>query len=126
MPDYIYKCPNCDKVEEVNHSMSEVKNPSEELQRQTSCNSNTCKHAQSFKADAGVIPEYGVRWERVPQAPHLGGMSGGSTVGERSLLKKKQASRKLRSKKHFKNEVLPTLNETPKITKHFKDKFKDI
>ena len=69
---------------------------------------------------------YGEMMNKVYGDILLMGASGGQFKTEKQLLKEKQAQRKLRSKRHFKHEVLPTLDETPKIKKEFKEKFKDI
>jgi len=126
MPIYTYQCPNCKKEEDISHSMDECDSPSEETQLKTSCNSNTCDLARSLDKDTEVIPEYGLQWKRVITAPTLLGMSSGSSGDPKASLKKKQRQRKIRSKRNFRDEVLPTLDETPKIKKHFKDKLKDI
>ena len=63
MPNYEYQCPLCLIGEEIQHSMSEIDNPSEETQMKTSCNETTCPNAHDG--------EYGTAWKRVPSMPNL-------------------------------------------------------
>lgn len=81
---------------------------------------------EQIKCPTKECPEFGHLMSKDYRNVQLMGMMGGSTASHKELLRAKQAERKLRSKRHFKSEVLPTLNETPKITKHFNDKLKDI
>lgn len=48
MPTYDYKCPICDLLVEVQHSISELDNPSEETVKQISCNEHTCPRLKPF------------------------------------------------------------------------------
>lgn len=129
MPIYKYKCiiPGCEKETEVMHSMDECTNPSEETQKECSCNENTCPNA-IMTADSIVVPEYGVAFVREITAPHIAGMSGGSSVGESALLAKKQQGLKKRSRAHFKREVMNDpdgLVQNDKDAKrHFEGKYK--
>ena len=115
MPYYDYKCNTCDRAEEVTHDMVLLEDMSDEEVDKLRCKNKDC-------ANHGEI------MSRVYGSMAIGGSSGGMTgaAGTKDLLRKKQAQRKLRSKKHFKHQVLPDLNETPKIMDHFTKKFKDI
>lgn len=108
MPIYQYACPCKKKPIEVEHSMSfignELKLPGDVLKK-IKCE----KH--------GIM-------QRIPFLPNLAGSSGGTFKSEKQLLKEKQQSRKLRSKIHFKNEVLPKLSGTDRM--HFEKKLKNI
>lgn len=55
--------------------------------------------------------------------PELLGASHGTFPTEQELLKRKQDFTKLRSRHHFKNEVLPT-HPDPHLKKHFQKKYK--
>lgn len=96
---------------------------------------NQCKQSKPIEIDYPmefVGREYELPWDilynitcprhglmpRVPQEVYLGGVRG----TEKQLLKKKQDQRKLRSKMHFKNEILPTLKD-PIDRGYFKHKF---
>lgn len=110
---YEYKCPECGYSETVQHAMKTVAELDDQERKLIECPDTTCnRYGEPMSRDYGSI--------------QLGGASGGTFKTEKQLLKDKQAERKLRSKRHFKHEVLPTLDETPKIKKHFNDKFKDI
>jgi hypothetical protein len=113
MPYYDYKCNTCDVEEEVTHDMILLEEMSDKQVDKLRCKNKDCAN-------------YGEIMSRVYKAPTLGGSSGGTMMSEKQLMHKKQGERKLRSKKHFKREVLPDLNETPKIMDHFEKKFKDI
>lgn len=113
MPSYDYYCPDCGHRITVSHSMGSIEEQSQEVKNQVECPDVECER-------------YGELMQRDYSSISLGGASGGTFKTDKQLLKEKQAQKKLRSKRHFKHEVLPTLDETPKIKKHFNDKFKDI
>jgi hypothetical protein len=113
MPYSDYKCNTCDTIVEIKHDMVSFSEMSAEQIDNLRCKNEDC-------ANCGEI------MSKLFVAPHLGWSSGGKTGATKEVLGKKQKERKLRSKKHFKHQVLPTLNETPKIMDHFKKKFKDI
>ena len=115
MPNYDYKCLTCDLQVEVEHDMKLPRDMSDEELDLIRCPNEDC-------ANFGEI--MGKDWSK--GSAQLGGASGGTMMNEKQLLGKKQKSKKLRSKKHFKREILPDLNETPKIMDHFTKKFKDI
>jgi hypothetical protein len=117
MPEYDYKCKVCKQTITVVHSMLSIDELPDEIKEKITCNKNTC--FQNLENE-------GVLFERVIHTPILKGSSGGQILSEKQLLKKKQQSKRLRSKRHFKKEVLPNLNETPKIMDHFNKKLKDI
>lgn len=123
MPIYLYECPNCGKQEDVLHSMAEIDNPSEEIQQQTSC----CEHTCPFVTEGNkkIIPEYGLPWKKLITTPHIANSLGGTTVSDKTMLAKKQQERKLRSRKNFKAEVLPKM-EDGADKQHFTKKFKDL
>jgi hypothetical protein len=89
--------------------MSEIDNPTKETIYQTSCPKNeVCKEENPSLENT--------RFERIPQAPNLMGFYNGSsnlTLDEKR--KKTQAERKLRSKNHFANEILPTLPKVDRL-----------
>lgn len=101
---YVHKCNHkgCKSRCEENYPMKFV-GREHELPQHILYNITCTKH--------GVMP-------RVPQVPHLIGARG----SEKQLLKKKQQQRKLRSKLHFKNEIMPTLKD-PVDRGYFKHKF---
>jgi len=101
---YIHKCNQCkrSKPVEIDYPMKFV-GREHELPWIIICNITCPKH--------GLMP-------RIPQVPHLIGTKG----SEKQLLKKKQNQKKIRSKMHFKNEILPTLKD-PIDRGYFKNKF---
>lgn len=116
MVRYDFKCNTCDVQVEV--ELNEMKLPRDMSDKELDmirCPNKDC-------ANFGEIMSKD--WSKAKV--NLLGFSGGSSMNEKGLLAKKQAAKKLRSKKHFKREILPDLNETPKIMDHFKKKFKDI
>lgn len=109
MPTYCYQCPEegCENGGEIFHNMSEIDNPSQELIAQTTC------------------AEHGCRMKRVPQESVLMGFMNGTSVDEKTLLNAKQQQRKLRSRLHFKNDVMNTLKD-PGDKKYFENKYKNL
>lgn len=104
---YVYACIKCKKKPiEVEHSMSEVDNPTESLIEATTCH------------------KHNLRMVRVPQSVHLMGASGGQFKTEKELLKDKQTQRKKRSSLHFKNEIMPKLTDVSD-KRHFNKKFNE-
>jgi hypothetical protein len=110
MPTYVHSCTKCSSNTEIFYSMDFVGKEEglpKDILKQITCK----KH--------GLMP-------RVPQEPHLAGSSNGTFKSEKELLNEKQSQRKLRSKIHFKNEVLPTIKGTPLEKRHFKNKLKNL
>lgn len=126
MPRYDYYCENCGLQIEAIHSINECDNPSEETQKEICCNANNCPVVNDLQyyAEKNIYPEYGRPFKREICAPNIHGVVGGSSVGQRGVLLKKQQEKKLRSRKHFKKEVLPTLDGSDK--QHFEKKYKDL
>lgn len=127
MPRYDYHCGKCGLHVEVIHSIAECDNPSEETQKEISCNEYTCpmaKEPDKFKNSTTIITHYGFPFKRGVSAPNLHGVVGGTSVGQRGVLLEKQKERKLRSRKHFKKEVMPGLDKPDK--QHFERKYKDL
>lgn len=113
MPDYNYYCNECHYGITVTHGMVAIEDLPNDIKKQLLCKTEPCEqYNKPLSRDYGGI--------------QLAGFAGGTSKTEKQLLKLKQKERKLRSKRHFKREVLPNLNETPKITEHFNKKFKDI
>lgn len=110
MPTYVYQCLQCPngKVIEHEHSMYYIGKEHELPMKQREA--VTCK-------------KHGLK-TRIIQEPQLAGSSGGTFRKEKELLNDKQKSRKLRSKIHFKNEVLHTLDKGDQ--RHFSKKLKDL
>ena len=106
MPVYLYYCDHkkCKKTVEIIHLMSECDTPTEKIIKETTC------------------PKHNIRMQRQIFEPQLAGASGGQFKTEKQLLDKKQEQRKLRSRAHFKNTVLPTLDSHER--KHFDKKYK--
>lgn len=102
MPIYEYQCEECGEVKEVLHSYPELEKPSEETIKEITCHG---------------------RMVRIFSAPHVANSQGGVTVSESTLLAQKQEQRKVRSRAHFKNDVLPTI-KNPGERRHFENKFK--
>jgi hypothetical protein len=116
MARYQYRCPSCKQEKEVQHSMSEFDNPSEETARQITCNENTCTYPINDHA------VFGLAWKTVPTVPNLmyfgtgthdkGGMK---TLEEKSKYAKNRATtqsnkeglpdRKKEDAERIKNEV---------------------
>jgi len=121
MPCYLYKCPHCKtKPVEVMHEMKFIGNEKDlprDILEQIVCHTKICKAKEE---------QTGALWKRIPQEPQLMGSSEGTFLSEDQLRKKKQAQRKVRSKIHFKNEILPKMNETAKIKDHFKNSVKHL
>lgn len=117
MPEYDYQCNVCKQKVTVVHSMVTIEELPEEIKKKITCNPNTC--LQNLENEGNLF-------KKVIYPPDLKGSSGGAFLTEKQLLRKKQAQKKLRSRRHFKKEVLPNLNETPKITDYFNKKVKDI
>lgn len=123
MPIYVYECQNCGKCEDVLHSMAEIDNPSEDTQKQISCCEHTCPFITEDNKE--ITPEHGLPWKRLVTAANITNSSGGATVSNKTMLAKKQQERKLRSRKNFKAEVLPKM-ENGADKQHFERKFKDL
>ena len=124
MPRYDYYCDKCGLQVEVFHSIAECDNPSQETQKQISCNENTCPLVKNLQSSQEIVPSYGHCFKRGVCAPNIHGVVGGSSVGQRGVLLKKQKERKLRSRKHFKKEIMPTLDKPDR--QHFENKYKDL
>lgn len=111
MPTYIHACNKCTSQVEVFYLMEFVGKEKElptNILKQITCN----KH--------GLMG-------RVPQLPYLAGSSNGTFKSEAQLLSEKQQQRKLRSRIHFKNEILPKSKKLgPGEKRHFEKKLKDI
>ena len=123
MPRYDYYCEACGLHVEVMHSIAECDNPSEETQKEISCNEYTCPVVKG-EMDKEIATYYGLPFKRGVSAPNIHGVVGGSSVGQRGVLLQKQKQKKLRSRKHFKKEVMPTLDGPDK--QHFEKKYKDL
>ncbi len=93
MPIYEYKCPFCDKVKDVLHTMAELDNPSNKTLEQITCNANTCEH----ESQAGVN---GTLWQRQVTQVAMGKFAGMNNEQKKNFLKK-------RSSDHFKKEIEP-------------------
>lgn len=124
MPRYDYYCEKCGLQVEVFHSIKECDDPSEDTQKQISCNENTCPLINNLQSSQEIVPSYGQCFKRGVCAPNIHGVVGGSSVGQRGVLLKKQKERKLRSRKHFKKEIMPTLDKPDR--QHFEKKYKDL
>lgn len=105
MPIYDYECNTCGHVVEVLHRISELTEPNSETLKEITC----------------PVEGHGVM-QRLVSAPHLANMQGGVSVPEGKILADKQSQRKVRSRTHFKNEILPTLKAGEK--RHFEKKLK--
>lgn len=107
MPIYIHECHECLHSVEAFYSMSDTDLSLQDLQAKLKEQDITCEH--------GVMP-------RVIQASTLIGFHNGMSGPEakKAILKDKQAERKERSRKHFIEEGLPTVNK--KDAAHFKKK----
>lgn len=108
MPEYKYFCPakGCKKTVKIWHLMSECDNPTLDIRLLTYCK----KHK--------------VQMERQIFEPILQGSVGGTFPKESELRAKKQAQRKLRSRYHFKNDVLPKLPKEER--EYFAPKYKHL
>lgn len=99
MPVYIYKCNTCEKRVEINHSMNEIDNPSQEVIDKTSC---------------GCSENTGERFNRIPGNVLLGNMQGGSSVAAKSEFEVNpdlKAKAEKQTRQHFKEEVYPSLDK---------------
>lgn len=101
MPIYVYKCSECDQIQEILHPMSEVGE-----ERMCSCKKQG-------------------KLQRTYTAVNIRGMSGGKIRSEQELLKMKQKEKSERSKLHFKKEVLPTI-KSPGERRFFEKRLKHI
>lgn len=118
MPDYLYKCPNCEHHCEINHMMSEIDNPSEKTILETSCNEITCpaiKEGFGEQTEIGIV--YGTRWIRVPQ---MFGMPTDNLANNPSKREAFLKQRRKRNARHFDDEVMPGLGKGEQT--HFKKK----
>lgn len=112
MPIYVYSCTKCNKKPiEVEHSMKfvgeENKLPKDILKK------ITCAKHKTLMS-------------RVPQEPQLAGAAQGQFQTEKQLLAQKQKQKKIRSRIHFKNDVLKTLPLGPGEKRHFDKKLKHL
>lgn len=126
MPVYQHKCTNCPAKCELEYSMKYVGQENElpdDTIKQISCNRSSCKSRQRHKMSFHFTQKI---WPRIPFASHIANVMGGVTVSESDLLKKKQDSRKARSRTHFKNEVLPTLSKQDQIAFKRSGKYDNI
>lgn len=96
MPTYDYKCPICDLLVEVQHSISELDNPSEETVKQISCNEHTCPKLKSL--DGKNIPQYGTMFKKQVSVAAF------NSFGSLPSNEKKKVLQK-RSNEHFKREI---------------------
>ncbi len=106
MSTYFHKCLYCKAKREVDYPMACVGDEQKidtSVLISISCTQITCKKK--------VPPEPGSIWPRIPYATHIANQSEGTTVSEKDLLKRKQKQRKLRSRLHFKNDILHTLSK---------------
>jgi predicted nucleic acid-binding Zn ribbon protein len=91
MPRYDYQCPVCGEVKEVQHTIAELEQPSEETLLEISCN---CIEQQISKMERVYLSAPGIK----------------TPTKNRYL----DADRKKRNHKHFIKEVLPTLDNDSK------------
>lgn len=123
MPTYIHQCQYCPAHCEAEYSIKfvgdEEKLPSK-VWDAVHCTKQTCCLRPGRQKD-----HLGELWPRVPQVPHLAGSSEGTMKSESQLLKEKQTQRKLRSRLHFKNDVLKTIKD-PGERRHFEKKTKNL
>lgn len=124
MPRYDYYCEACGLQREVMHSIDECNDPTEETQKETSCNEYTCPVAKEPGKYKDVLAVYGSPFKRGVSAPNLHGVVGGRSLGQRAVLLEKQKERKIRSRKHFKKAIMPTLDKPDR--QHFERKYKDL
>lgn len=120
MPQYQHKCLLCKAQCEIDYQMKFVGEEDKLplcVKQKITCNKSTCKKKNNKTYNINQF------WPRVPYAVHVANMIGGTSVSEKDLLNQKQQQRKLRSRAHFKNEVLPTIKD-PHAKKHFEKKYK--
>lgn len=104
MPTYVYKCPICSKQKEMNHRISEVDEPSEELIEDSSCGINTCDQVNQLD----FVNSEGTRWERVPQL--FNGMLFGGSLNKEKKIKSLRA----RAEANYEKEIKPIKYEMNK------------
>lgn len=122
MPTYHHSCKFCKAHCEIEYPMKYV-GKEEELPFTTlnkiTCNINTCKDKEKCKSGEFTF----TLMPRIPFAPHIANQSGGTTVSEKTLLKKKQESLKQRAIAHTANEGYKTIKD-PEMKAHIKKKYK--
>lgn len=115
MPKYVYRCPQCGIEEEITHSMSEIDTPSCETIEKTTCNQYSCPQWENeFNSSTKVI-----EWDRIPQCFNFAGSD--PIKNNPQKMKKHIKERKIRSKKHFKKEVMPEIGGVDRL--HFIKKY---
>lgn len=105
MPLYDFQCPTCNKVtEDIILSLSELENP------------ETVHELHCYCTKQGTVMT-----QAYIQAPAIVTMTKSRIATDMSAKRKLKKDRSSRAKKHFVNEVLPTINK--KDRKYFAKKY---
>jgi hypothetical protein len=120
MPTYVYKCSSCGGEKEVQHRMSEIANPPEDLLEKITCPFDSdCRISWAETLGMEEPNEDDLLFRRIPQTTNIMGMVNGSSLSGNEKTAAVREERKGRAQKDFVDNIYPTI---PKAEQKFFNK----